>query len=69
MTLLDLRDAPGIECSEIVICVDRDMEPQESQMLIKNLGWVGFELTTLDEWSQTSDDLISPKWLFLSLES
>jgi hypothetical protein len=69
MTLLDLRDAPGIECSELVICLDRDMKPQESQTLIKNLGWVGFELTTLDEWSESCEDLISPKWFFLSLES
>jgi len=68
MALLALSSVPNIDCSELVVCLDRSMPAVDRTGLIKDLGWVGFELTTLDEWTD-NEEVVSEKWLFLSLET
>lgn len=67
MSLLELSSGDDFECSKLVVCVDRAAEGEDVKDLTRDLGWVGFELTTLDEWSNTPA-CISKKWLFLEME-
>ncbi|GAP89568.1 putative ornithine decarboxylase antizyme [Rosellinia necatrix] len=66
IALIELADGP-LGCSDIVICMDRHMPEDYANSLLRSLQWVGFELTTLDHWSEELD-VISDKWLFLGME-
>jgi hypothetical protein len=68
MALIELCDSDGISCEELVICVDRQLKVEDRQLWIKNLRWVGFEATTLADWTD-SGDITSDKWLFFSMET
>ena len=66
MAMIELA-SESFECSQIVICLDRSMEPEEKASLLKSLRWVGFDLIGLDMWAKgpfATDD----KWLFLGME-
>ncbi|KAI0164478.1 ornithine decarboxylase antizyme-domain-containing protein [Hypoxylon sp. FL1284] len=64
--LIELADGP-MECSNVVICVDRRMPEDYAKGLMKSLQWVGFDLTTLDHWAKDLD-VTSNKWLFMGME-
>ncbi|KAI0201928.1 ornithine decarboxylase antizyme-domain-containing protein [Astrocystis sublimbata] len=66
IALIELADVP-LGCSNIVICLDKDMEPDHAKSFMRSLQWVGFEVTTLDHWAGELD-VISDKWLFLGME-
>lgn len=66
MALIELAATP-FECSQVVICLDRSTDPEESKSLMKSLRWVGFELVTLGMWT-TCRNPTSDKWLFLGME-
>jgi hypothetical protein len=66
MALIDLANSP-LGCSQVVICLDRSVGPDESRSLLKSLRWVGFELITLDMWVKPQF-ATSDKWLFLGME-
>ncbi|KAI1773529.1 ornithine decarboxylase antizyme-domain-containing protein [Hypoxylon cercidicola] len=66
IALIELADGP-MECSNVVICVDRRMPHDYAKALMKSLQWVGFELTTLDHWAKDLD-VTSDKWLFMGME-
>lgn len=69
MALFELASTSGFDCSQIVACLDRSTSPTELDSVIRNLGWVGFELTTLGGWApDVSGDLISDRWLFMTAE-
>ncbi|KAH0294043.1 hypothetical protein KCU62_g776, partial [Aureobasidium sp. EXF-3399] len=67
MCLLELAGNDELGCSNLVVCLDRSADQEDLKDLTRDLGWVGFELTTLDRWSKgvacTSD-----KWIFLDME-
>ncbi|KAI4718257.1 hypothetical protein E4T48_05575 [Aureobasidium sp. EXF-10727] len=67
MCLLELAGNDDFGCSNLVVCLDRSADQEDLKDLTRDLGWVGFELTTLDRWSKgvacTSD-----KWIFLDME-
>jgi hypothetical protein len=66
MALIELADTV-FECLQVVICLDRDTDPEDSATLMKSLRWVGFELVTLDMWA--SHQLVtSDRWVFLGME-
>lgn len=67
MALLELAETSGIECSHVYICLDKRLAKKESEVLIKDLRWVGFGLTTLADWTVYSD-ITSQRWTFLSME-
>lgn len=66
MALIELAGT-AFECEDLVICLDRNMEINDAQALMKSLRWVGFELITLDKWAKERD-VTSQEWLFLGME-
>jgi len=67
MALIDLCDAPGVKCSNIYVCLDRRLKMSEYTTLMKDLRWVGFEPTTLADWT-VYENITSDRWTLLSLE-
>ncbi|KAI9740849.1 MAG: hypothetical protein M1818_004454 [Claussenomyces sp. TS43310] len=64
MALIELASTP-FECSQLVVCLERTLDPKESKSLLKSFRWVGFELVTLEMWSRHAG---SDRWLFLGME-
>ena len=67
MALMELASDPTFDCTGLVACVDRSIEPGESKRLLRDLGWVGFNLITLEQWAG-AQDITSKKWIFLGME-
>jgi hypothetical protein len=57
-----------MQCTELVVGLDRNIEESELHTLIRDLGWVGFEMTTLAPWTGGSS-ATSDRWIFLSVET
>jgi hypothetical protein len=68
MALLELCETDYFRCARLVASIDRDTEPVAMDTLVKDLGWIGFELTTLEEFTGEGE-VISDKWLFLEMET
>jgi len=68
MAILEICDVPGFDCGRLVVCLDRQSDPEEMKGLMRDLGWVGFETLTLDEWSN-SPEIVSKRWVFLSMDA
>jgi len=66
MALIELASSP-FQCSQVVICLDLSIEPEQRRSLLKSLRWVGFELIALDMWAK-QEAMTSDKWLFLGME-
>jgi hypothetical protein len=67
MALLELCDVPYFSCSRLVACLDRHADAQLTDALVKDLGWIGFQLTTLDEFTN-GDEITSDRWLFMDMD-
>jgi hypothetical protein len=67
MAVLELCSLDELGCTELVVCLDRDMEAEDLKLLMKDLGWVGFSPTTLIDWVQ-DEEIISSQWVFLSMD-
>lgn len=68
MALLELCEVDYFSCDRLVVCIDRHADQLAKDTLTKDLGWIGFSLTTLDEFSH-GEELISDKWLFMEMET
>jgi hypothetical protein len=68
MALLELCAVPALNCSELILCLDKIAPEKSRSNLIHDLGWVGFEPATLADWTK-SDDIISSRWMFLGMET
>jgi len=68
MALLELCEVDHFSCDRLVVCIDRHAEPMARNALTKDLGWIGFSLATLDEFTD-GDELLSEKWLFMDMET
>jgi hypothetical protein len=66
MALIELASAP-LNCTKLVVCLDRMTPGGSSKSLMRDLGWVGFELITLGEWAGRKD-IVSNRWIFLGME-
>jgi len=66
MALLEFASYKSLGCSKLVVCLSRSIDPTESKNIMRDLGWVGFELVTLAQWTGTTTT--SSEWLFLSIE-
>ncbi|KAB8263736.1 ornithine decarboxylase antizyme-domain-containing protein [Aspergillus pseudonomiae] len=69
IALFELASLPEFGCSQIVACIPRSQDAAELEV-VRNLGWCGFNLTTLQPWS-TRDCVelsLSAEWLFLGAE-
>jgi Ornithine decarboxylase antizyme len=67
IALIDLCDASGIECDRMYVCVDRRLKGGEHKSLLKDLRWVGFEATTLADWT-VHEEITSDRWIFVSMD-
>lgn len=68
MALLELCDVDYFSCPRLILSIDRETEKSELDALTKDLGWIGFQLTTLSDFADDVD-LISDKWLFMGMET
>ncbi|KKZ62307.1 hypothetical protein EMCG_03279 [[Emmonsia] crescens] len=70
MALFEIASISDLDCLEMVACVDRSMDAVELDAVIRNLGWVGFELTSLRDWAvpPAKAAIISGRWLFMTVE-
>ena len=67
MALIELALSSTLQCDQLVVCLNRSMDSANMKALVRDLGWVGFELTTLARW--TGADVTSKKWLMLAMET
>ncbi|KAB8204578.1 Ornithine decarboxylase antizyme [Aspergillus parasiticus SU-1] len=69
IALFELASLPEFGCSQIVACIPRSQSAAELEV-VRNLGWCGFNLTTLQPWSTGNfvELSLSAKWLFLRAE-
>jgi hypothetical protein len=63
---MDLAEGP-LDCSQVVICLDRLIPEDDAKGLMRSFQWVGFELATLDHWVK-GIDVTSDKWLFMAMD-
>ncbi|CAK3906426.1 ornithine decarboxylase antizyme like [Lecanosticta acicola] len=68
MSLLELASSDHFDCSQLIICVDRTADEEEVQDLTKSLGWVGFELSMLEDWTPAAEGCISDQYIFLGMD-
>jgi hypothetical protein len=68
MALLELCEQDPFSCDRLVLCIDRRADAYARDNLTKDLGWIGFGLTTLVEFSD-GKELTSEKWLFMDMET
>ena len=68
MALLELCELDSFSCNRLVVCIDRHADQMARDTLVKDLGWIGFGLTTLDDFSD-GGELTSDKWLFMDMET
>jgi len=68
MALLELCEVDHFSCDRLVVCIDRQTDQLARETLTKDLGWIGFSLTTLGEFT-ASGDVTSEKWLFMDMET
>ncbi|ELQ36001.1 ornithine decarboxylase antizyme [Pyricularia oryzae] len=64
---IELADGP-LECSHLVVAIDRSIPERDTRSLMKGLQWAGFSLASLDRWAGGSLDVTSSRWLFMDYE-
>ncbi|KAJ9357250.1 hypothetical protein DTO280E4_5653 [Paecilomyces variotii] len=69
MALFELASMPGFDCSQIVACVSRSVVTAEFDT-VRDLGWCGFNLTTLEQTLalDSAEPSVSSRWIFLVAE-
>ncbi|KAI9808727.1 MAG: hypothetical protein M1825_003879 [Sarcosagium campestre] len=67
VAILELACTSDLDCSRVVVCIDRELPDAQLTGLVRDLGWVGFELTTLSPWTG-QDKVTSARWLLLEME-
>ncbi|KAI9812636.1 MAG: hypothetical protein M1827_004625 [Pycnora praestabilis] len=68
MALLELASFVSFGCSRLVVCLDRETERLELRSMMRDLGWVGFELFALAMLDQ-SKEITSRRWIFLGMDT
>lgn len=74
MTLLELASSTEMSCEALVACLDRAAQPEPLDDLVRDLGWVGFEATTLEPWEVARgfpsgvERITSDRWLLLTMD-
>ncbi|KAL8329690.1 hypothetical protein RB597_005121 [Gaeumannomyces tritici] len=67
IAIMELADGP-LDCSKVVIAIDREIPVSESKSLMRGLQWAGFSLASLDNYAGGALDITSPMWLFMAHE-
>jgi len=68
MALLELCSVSDVDCTRLVVCLERQSDPEDMKGLMRDLGWVGFEPLTLAEWT-TGAEIVSTRWVLLSMDA
>jgi len=68
MALLELCNVADFDCSRLLVCLDRRLHPEDLKGLMRDLGWVGFEPVTLNDWTQDKE-IVSDCWVFLNMDA
>ncbi|MCJ1249229.1 hypothetical protein MMC30_006452 [Trapelia coarctata] len=66
MALIELTEI--LSCLQLVVCLDRSSDPTGMKTLMRDLGWVGFELATLAPWNGGVEET-SRQWVMLAMET
>ncbi|KAF1354152.1 hypothetical protein EJ07DRAFT_158767 [Lizonia empirigonia] len=69
MALLELCEVGYFSFDRLVVAIDRTAD---STSLMKDLGWIGFGLATLDDFVPDEDieaEVTSKQWLFMEMET
>ncbi|KAJ4339274.1 hypothetical protein N0V95_007827 [Ascochyta clinopodiicola] len=68
MALLELCELDYFACDRLVVAIDRTAD---STSLMKDLGWIGFGLATLDDFvlDDIEAEVTSQQWLFMEMET
>lgn len=69
MGLLELCELQYFGCDRLIVAIDR---AADSKALMKDLGWIGFGLATLDDFVHDEDmhaEVTSQQWLFMEMET
>jgi hypothetical protein len=67
MALLELCEVPDFDCTRLIVCLDRHIDSRAMEALTKDLGWIGFQLATLNGFTH-GDEITSDKWLFMDMD-
>ena len=67
MALLELCEVPDFDCTRLIVCLDRHIDSRAMEALTKDLGWIGFQLATLNSFTH-GDEITSDKWLFMDMD-
>ena len=67
MALLELAAIDELECTRVVVCLDRDIDAASQKSLMRDLGWVGFDFYTLSSWVG-AESAISDRWIFMAVD-
>lgn len=69
MALIELASTQELGCERLVICVDSAIQEPERSHLMRDLRWVGFEPSTLDEWAGGEiEHATSDRWIMLGMD-
>ncbi|KAI9856693.1 MAG: hypothetical protein M1824_005275 [Vezdaea acicularis] len=68
MALIELATDESIDCSHLVVCLERSKPTADLKRLVRDLGWAGFRLVTLEPWS-SEKNMVSDTWLLLSMDT
>lgn len=69
MAIIELA-SETLQCAQVVVCLDRSVDDEDRQSLLKSLEWIGFELITLDMWMKpdVKGPDVSDQWLLMGME-
>nr|POE51149.1 hypothetical protein CFP56_70526 [Quercus suber] len=67
MALLELASSEAFDCSQLIVCVDREASAEDVKDTTRDLGWVGFELMMLEAWSG-DEHCLSDRWIFVGID-
>ena len=78
MALIELSTTPSLSSTSLILCIDKTPDNPvntKTSSLIRDLGWVGFEATTLEAWCPGAEERFgkllpttSERWLLLGME-
>ena len=66
VALLELCEQEYFDCGRLVVCLERQTDARAMAALVKDLGWIGFQLATLREWTEGDD--VSDRWFFMAMD-
>lgn len=67
VSLLELASSEHFGCTQLMVGIDREADEEQVKDLSRDLGWVGFELSMLDPWTN-EEGCISERYIFLGMD-